>query len=128
MLYYEGIRRPLHRRLMNTEIDTSHLEEITSRIVREASPDRVILFGSRAWGHVTQDSDVDLLVVMDSTDTLADEVRIGRNCRPRGVPMDVVVRTPAQIEERLLIGDTFVKRILDQGQVLYDRDARARVG
>ncbi|MBT3341882.1 MAG: nucleotidyltransferase domain-containing protein [Gemmatimonadetes bacterium] len=113
---------------MITDIDTSHLEEITSLIVREVSPDRVILFGSRAWGDVTHDSDVDLLVVMESTDTLTDEVRIGRTCRPRGVPMDVVVRTPAEIKERLLIGDTFVKRILDQGQVLYDRDARPRVG
>ncbi len=113
---------------MSIDIGTAHLEEITSRIVREVSPDRVILFGSRVWGDVTEDSDVDLMVVMDSTDTLSDEVHIGRTCRPRGVPMDVVVRTPAQIDERLQIGDTFVKRILDQGQVLYDRDASPRVG
>ena len=97
------------------------LEHITASIVSAFSPDRVVLFGSHAWGQPGPSSDVDLLVVLDTDDPLAMEGRIARRCRPRFVPMDVLVGSPGELAERLRIGDPFIKRVVEQGRVLYDR-------
>ena len=97
------------------------LDEITARIVAEMSPDRVVLFGSQVWGEPAVNSDVDLLVVMETDDALAAEARIGRDCRPRKLPMDVLVKTPAEVAERLRLGDAFIRRIVERGRVLYER-------
>ena len=108
-----------------TTTPTHVLEEITARIVAEMSPERVVLFGSQAWGEAEEESDVDLLVVMETSDALAAEVRIGRACRPPKLPMDVLVRTPAEVAERLRIGDAFMRRIVEHGRVLYERSDRS---
>jgi len=100
-------------------------ERIAASIVSEFSPERVVLFGSRAWGEPDSASDVDLLVVLETEDALAIEGAIARRCRPRFVPMDVLVRTPSELAERLRIGDPFMKRVVTQGRVLYQRPARS---
>ncbi len=92
-------------------------DEITASIVSELDPERVVLFGSHAWGGPGSESDIDLLVVLDTTDTLAAEARIGRDCRPRFLPMDVLV-TSSEPQ----------RRILERGRVLYDRTVGPRVG
>ena len=89
-------------------IQTNMLEQITARIVAEVAPERVVLFGSQAWGESEASSDVDLLVVMETEDPLAEEARIGRDCRPHKLPMDVLVKTPADVAERLRLGDAFM--------------------
>ena len=85
----------------DTDYHPTSFEEITASIVSVLDPERVVLFGSHAWGKPGSESDVDHLVVLDTTDTLAAEARIGRDCRPRFLPMDVLVRTPAEVAERL---------------------------
>jgi len=96
-------------------------ERIATSIVSEFSPERVVLFGSHAWGKPDAASDVDLLVVLDTDDALAMEGAIARRCRPRFVPMDILVRSPSELAERLRIGDPFMKRVVTQGRVLYER-------
>ena len=100
------------------------LDQITHRIVVEFSPERVVLFGSQAWGDPETASDIDLLVVMDTDDTLAAEARVGRDCRPHKVPMDVLVKTPTDVADRLRLGDAFIRRIIEHGRVLYERPDR----
>ena len=100
------------------------LDQITDKIVAEFSPERVVLFGSQAWGDPETASDIDLLVVMDTDDTLAAEARVGRDCRPHKVPMDVLVKTPADVADRLRLGDAFIRRIVERGRVLYERPDR----
>ena len=42
-------------------------------------------------------------------------------CRPRGLALDLIVKSPADVEHRLSIGDPFIKRIMDRGKALYVR-------
>ncbi len=86
------------------------------------NPEKVILFGSYAYGKPIPDSDVDLLVVMESDERRAQRaMHIERELLDVPFPMDILVRTPAEIAERLKIGDYFMQEVLNQGQVLYER-------
>ena len=96
------------------------LQRITQRIVEQFQPEAVILFGSYAWGRPHQHSDVDLLVIMDSDEPqVKREVRVLQACRVPFLPLDIMVRTRKEIEERMRIGDFFIRRILKKGKVLY---------
>jgi predicted nucleotidyltransferase len=98
------------------------LEDVTSRIVEAFNPNKIILFGSHAYGHPTPDSDVDLLVVMQSDDRPVERAaKISRVLRPRPFPMDILVRTPEEIQHRLAIGDQFIREILEIGRILYEQ-------
>ena len=96
------------------------LEEITRRIVAALQPKRIILFGSYANGRPTPDSDVDLLVILETTQKPAErQVAVSRLIRPRPFPVDILTRTPQEIEESLRKQDPFIQEILAQGKVLY---------
>ena len=88
----------------------------------EYSPEKVILFGSYANGVPGPDSDIDLLIVKETKDRFIDrwtEVhRILRGTHP-SQPVDTLVLTPNEIEERLRIGDQVIEEILRDGEVLY---------
>jgi predicted nucleotidyltransferase len=102
------------------------LAGITKQIVEKCDPEKVILFGSYAYGNPHNDSDIDLFVIMKPTG--AEETTHQRIMNVRAaakiplLPMDVIVRTPQEVEARLAIGDFFIKEILDRGKVLFQRD------
>ena len=60
---------------------------IAARIAEMFSPERIVLFGSHAWGEPGPASDIDILVIMETGNALAVEARIGRDCRPQFLPM-----------------------------------------
>ena len=96
------------------------IREFSRRIAREYHPERIVLFGSYAQGRPTEDSDVDLLIVMAFDGKSAHKsVEIRLKLRP-SFPVDLLVRTPATVRERLAIGDTFMRDILDTGKVMYE--------
>ena len=101
------------------------IEQFGQRIGREFAVQQVVLFGSYACGKATQDSDVDLLVVMDHKSKgwqMAGEIRW--RLRPE-FSLDLLVRTPEQLRKRLLMGDCFFRTITEKGKVLYEtNDAR----
>ena len=98
------------------------LDEVTDKIVARFNPEKVLLFGSHVWGTPRADSDVDLLIVMESeARPAARSAQVSMECRPRGVAMDIIVRTPAELERRIEIEDPFVRKILEEGTVLYER-------
>jgi predicted nucleotidyltransferase len=98
------------------------LAEIARRIVEKLDPEKIILFGSYAYGDPHQDSDVDLFVVMDSNLSSAHRgVEVCRLIRPRPFPVDIIVRTPAEVSAALAKGDYFIKEILLRGKTLYER-------
>jgi predicted nucleotidyltransferase len=103
-------------------VTTELLEEVTRRIVERFHPEKIILFGSYAWGTPRRDSDVDLLIVMKSDRRPAQRsAQVSMECRPRLLPMDIIVRTPDEMACRLRIKDPFLLRIVEQGKVLYER-------
>jgi len=98
------------------------LQEIARQIVKNFDPEKVILFGSRSSGMPRADSDVDLLVIMNTSGSpIQRAVEVKRACRPRFVSMDVLVKTPEEVTTRLQQGSFFLRQILEQGRVLYER-------
>jgi len=104
------------------------LPEAVERIVAELNPEKIILFGSYAYGDPTPDSDVDLLVIMETKAKRAERyVAVSRLLRPRRFPVDIIVKTPREVEEAMLGGKDnsfFIREIVKKGKVLYDRRER----
>ena len=102
-------------------IDAELMKEVVRRIVATAHPKRIILFGSRARGDARPDSDVDLLVIADST-----KPRYRRAAPLYGVlsdiliPMDILVYTPEEVREWSEVRQAFVTTAIREGRVLYE--------
>lgn len=101
-------------------IDVSEIRDFADRIVQAFRPERIILFGSYARGKATADSDVDLLVLTEHEGKDWEYAAKIRNQVSLGYPLDLLVRTPACFEERLAMGDPFVREIAEDGVVLYE--------
>lgn len=98
------------------------LHNIVQRIVAGVQPEKIILFGSYAYGNPSPDSDLDILVIMNSKERPAERVlTISRLLRPRPFPMDILVRTPGEIAISLEKRDAFIQEILTQGKAVYER-------
>lgn len=106
---------------LKPHVNMDVLENIVRKIVETFQPERIILFGSYAYGTPARDSDLDLLVIMDTKARPAERsARIARVCRPRYLSMDILVRTPGEVAERLKGFDPFLEEILTRGKVLYE--------
>jgi predicted nucleotidyltransferase len=99
------------------------LPRAIERIVSELKPEKIILFGSYAYGNPTPDSDVDLLVIMNTKAKEIDRfVAVSNLLYPRQFPVDILVKTPKEIEaEARKKGNFFIREILKKGKVIYDR-------
>jgi len=99
------------------------LRPAIQKIVSELRPEKIILFGSYAYGTPNPNSDVDLLIVMKTRASPKDRSwAVSRLLLPRPFPVDILVKTPKEVSEALASGDFFIKEILTRGQVLYDRN------
>jgi predicted nucleotidyltransferase len=101
-------------------VSRPEIEHAVERIVRLFAPSAVILFGSYAYGEPTPDSDVDLLVTMETPLRPVDQAVEIRTAVQFPFPLDLIVRTPAQVSERISLGDPFFQEILEKGIVLYE--------
>jgi len=98
------------------------IKELSASLGREFEPERIILFGSHACGEATKDSDVDLLVILPFEGKAVHQaVRMRMAVRPP-FPLDLIVRTPEQVRERLELGDDFIRHILEERQIVYEAD------
>ena len=106
-----------------TNISHQKIKKVAAKIVKEYKPEKIILFGSHAWGKPHPDSDVDLLVVKEtrqSTFRVAQE--IDASIFPRDFAMDFIVYTPSRLMKRFRLGDPFIKKILMEGITLYEKE------
>lgn len=116
--------KPPNWEALHPQVTDELLAEMTRRIVEKFHPYKVILFGSYVYGTPHIYSDVDLLVIMDSDERPAKRsISVYEAAKVDFLPMDMMVRTPEEIEARLAIGDFFIKEILEKGKVLYNHDA-----
>ena len=94
----------------------SEIQALADKIAREFHPQKIVLFGSHARGDARPDSDVDLLVIMDSDQHPA-RAAAEVTCRvhPRHYPLDLIVRSPETVRTRLQMNDWFMR----EGRVLY---------
>jgi predicted nucleotidyltransferase len=95
------------------------IKDFALRVARQFNPEKIILFGSYAYGKPGNDSDLDLLVVLRHQGSAIKKASDIRLALPADVPVDVIVRTPERIQERLAINDFFMREIIERGQVLY---------
>jgi len=98
----------------------SEIQQISEQIRKEFAPQKIILFGSHSGGNPDIDSDVDLLVVAEFQ---GKPWRFAVEIRERikaGVPLDLLVRTPEQLKDRLAKHDMFLTDIVTHGTVLYE--------
>jgi len=97
------------------------LRRLTRNIVEAFHPQRIILFGSRANGRARPDSDVDILVIMESRKPAARRAAdIYRKLGWRRFPLDVIVFTPREIARKMRGFDPFLEDIMKNGRVLYE--------
>jgi predicted nucleotidyltransferase len=101
-------------------VSQQKIEALINRIVKLYKPEKVVLFGSYAYGKPSFDSDVDLLVVLDFAGKNALKSAEILNTTNPDFPVDLIVRTPEQVQERIELGDFFIKEIFDRGKVLYE--------
>ena len=100
------------------------LRELVEILRRAYDPERIILFGSYAYGTPTRDSDMDVLIVKKTSKPFYQrltEVRRLVSPARRGIPFDPMVMTPKELRQRLADGDQFLQEIIVRGQTLYAR-------
>ena len=98
----------------------NEIRKLGKQIGEQFHAERVILFGSYAQGEVTADSDVDLLVIGHFEGRNVDKsVEIRMKLRPQ-FPVDILIRTPEKVQQRIEMGDCFIQEILQKGKVLYE--------
>ena len=100
------------------------LNEIVRKIVENFKVEKIILFGSYAWGKPREWSDIDLLIVMKTDLRPAlQAAKIGCLFFPREIPMDFIALTPHDVKEKLSGGWPFYEKIFSKGKTLYDVNA-----
>ena len=105
-------------------IPRAAIKQVVDQIVLAFKPEKIILFGSYAYGHPRADSDVDMLVVMNTS--LKETEQSIRICQTISYDfgLDLIVRTPATLTQRIALGDPFLCEAMSQGKVLYERPDR----
>jgi len=99
------------------------VSEIVEKLKREHKPLKIILFGSYAYGNPTEDSDIDPLILKNTDERRVDRfVQVKRiiynpNCK---IPVSPLVYSPEELDERLRMGDDFIKEIIQKGTILYE--------
>lgn len=94
-------------------VEMSQIEALSQQIADQFQPERIILFGSYAYGEPNEHSDVDLLVIMPFEGYPPRQAaQIQCQLRPK-LAVDLLVRTPAMIQQRLELGDFFMAEIVN---------------
>ena len=116
------------RAIMNIRSEVSEsfavLDEMVQRIAERFSPDKIILFGSRARGDARPDSDIDLLVLFpEVTDPHKRVAELYASLVDFPRPMDIVVSTSYRFERYRNVVNTVYWPASREGKVLYERAA-----
>ncbi|HAW50442.1 TPA: hypothetical protein DCX16_05805 [bacterium] len=97
------------------------LKRIVQNIKLNYNPNKIILFGSLADGKPSRESDIDLIVIKETKENPWKRIEKVDCFIDHSIPVELLVYTPEEIEERIRMNDFFVKEILEKGKVLYER-------
>jgi predicted nucleotidyltransferase len=108
-------------RYPSPNVPLAAIRRFARQIAERFQPDKIILFGSYAYGRPHNESDVDLLVIMPTRNAIDQAIRIDRAFE-RPFALDLHVRTPYQIAQGLKEGDCdwFLREVMEKGKVLYE--------
>jgi uncharacterized protein len=127
---FEMARKPekppstgLGYRYSSPDVPLSAIRRFAKRIASRFDPDKIILFGSYAYGHPHEGSDVDLLVVMPAYDETNQAIRI-TNALEAPFSLDLIVRTPEALKRDWQDGDWFLREVLAKGKIIHEKAHR----
>lgn len=100
------------------------IDQVVEQIVEKFKPQKIILFGSYARGNPRPESDVDLLVVMETSLKESKQSLEIRRHLDVLFGLDLIVHTPKRLKERVDMGDWFLRDVLKEGKVLYEASRR----
>ncbi len=100
------------------------IDDVVRQIAEKFQPEKIILFGSYAYGNPTQVSDVDLLVIMKTRLRESQQEIHILNSIDFHFGLDLLVKTPKTLKARIGLGDFFLKEIVSKGKVVYERPVR----
>jgi len=96
--------------------------EMLNKIIVEYQPEKVILFGSYAYGEPTQESDIDLMIIKNTLETPCERwMQVKKILRDpnRIIPVSPLVYTEEELESRKAMKDFFINEIMEKGEVIY---------
>ena len=104
------------------------LKKILETVVKEYKPEKVILFGSGAWGELVEGSDLDLFIIKKGVEKQRRSQRYQEvsSLIDHDIPIDFLVYTPYEVEKRLYLGDPFIKKIINRGKVIYGASSSSK--
>ena len=103
-------------------VERKQIKRFVKEVAEEFAPQRIVLFGSYAKGGATEDSDVDLMVIMTHKKRNVDQALEIDQKIHRSFPLDLIVKTPAEIKSRLAQKDVFISSVVNEGKVLYENN------
>ena len=112
------------KKLIEPPYSKSLINTISKRLVENLDVIKVILFGSYVSGNPTKDSDLDLLIIINTkVKGIKRYAMVSELLEPRKIPMDIIVKTPEELEDRTKIFDPFIRNILKTGKILYEKSS-----
>ena len=121
------LKYPSDKCKLSSVITQRQIETYAKDVARQFRPLKIVLFGSYAYGNPTEDSDVDLMVVMPKDPSgirNRDKAIAIDSAIPATFPLDLLVRNPEDIAWRLEEGDCFLQDVFSKGRVLYEASDR----
>ena len=101
-------------------VDAAAIQKISDEIAQRFQPERIILFGSYAYGSPNDDSDVDILVILSFEGSIKDKMFEIQKFIQSPFSMDLIVTTPPLLQRRLEMEDYFLQEITQKGRALYE--------
>lgn len=103
-------------------VNKKKIQAFTNEVGRKFKPEKILLFGSYAYGKPSHDSDIDILIILPFEGRNPEKAtEIWLATKP-DFPVDVMVRKPEEIRQRLELGDPFIHEIIQNGIALYECD------
>ena len=112
--------REWHESFQSRAKRMTYIRKLCQRIAEAYHPEKIVLFGSHAYGKPTPESDVDLLIVMDFEGCPIEQSIKISNELDIVTPADLLIYTPKEVDERLQDGDMFIVDIMRRGKVMYE--------
>jgi uncharacterized protein len=103
------------------EVPMREICKFAREVAQRFEPDKIVLFGSYAYGTPNENSDVDILVIMPCRNQLDQAVKISYQINPP-FALDIIVRKPTELQWRLQEGESFSTEIMSKGKTLYEKD------
>ena len=120
--YIDFSKKGAHAKVKSVQmIPSGLLDKVVERLKVEFQPDAIYLFGSHAWGTPTEDSDVDLMVIVPSSDErpIRRMQRAQRCLRGIGFAKDVLVNTRSEFDRYRHLNASLSHKIFERGRKLY---------